>query len=288
MPAVVVTGVSTGIGWGAVKVLTQKGLHVFGSVRKQTDADRLKAEFGDKFTPLLLDVTDETAVRAGAAFVRDRMKGETLAGLVNNAGIAIGGPLLHQPLKDFKAQIEVNLIGAFIATQAFLPQLGADLSLKGKPGRVVNISSMGGKIGSPFLGGYCAAKHGLEGFSESLRRELMIYGIDVLVIGPGAVATPIWDKAEAQDVSQYANTDYGAILNKWTKGFYEDGRKGLSVERLGEEIHRALMEPSPPARRGVAPSWFFDWFLPSRLPVRWVDGAIRGRLGLKLLKRKSG
>jgi NAD(P)-dependent dehydrogenase (short-subunit alcohol dehydrogenase family) len=287
MPSVVVTGVSTGIGWGAVKVLTQKGLHVFGSVRKQADADRLKAEYGDKFSPLLFDVTDETAVRAGAAYVRDRMQGETLAGLVNNAGIAIGGPMLHQPLKDFRAQIDVNLIGAFIATQAFLPQLGADLTLKGKPGRVVNISSMGGRIGSPFLGGYCAAKHGLEGFSESLRRELMIYGIDVLILGPGAVATPIWDKAEGQDISQYAGTQYGEMLAKWAKGFYEDGRKGLSVERLGEEIHRALIEPSQPARRGVAPSWFFDWFLPSRLPVRWVDAAFRGRLGMKPLKRKS-
>jgi NAD(P)-dependent dehydrogenase (short-subunit alcohol dehydrogenase family) len=287
MASVVITGVSTGIGWGAAKVLTQKGVHVFGSVRKQADADRLKAELGAKFTPLLFDVTDETAVKAGAAYLRDMLKGETLSGLVNNAGIAIGGPLLHQPLKDFKAQIEVNLTGAFIATQAFLPQLGADLTLKGRPGRIVNISSMGGRIGSPFLGAYCAAKHGLEGFSESLRRELLIYGIDVLIIGPGAVATPIWDKAEAQDVSAYDKTDYGQILAKWTKGFYEDGRKGLSVERLGEEIHRALTESSPRARRGLAPSWFFDWFLPSRLPVRWVDSAIAGRLGLKPLKRKS-
>lgn len=287
MPSVVVTGVSTGIGWGAAKVLASKGLHVFGSVRKDADSKRLKDEFGANFTPLIFDVTDEVAVAAGADQVRVAMKGETLAGLVNNAGIAIGGPMLHQPLKDFRAQIEVNLIGAFIATKAFLPQLGADLSLKGKPGRVVNISSMGGRIGSPFLGGYCAAKHGLEGFSESLRRELMIYGIDVRVIGPGAVATPIWDKAEAQDVTMYANTDYGAILQRWTKAFYEDGRKGLSVERLGEEIHRAVVQPSAPARRGIAPRWFLDWFLPSRLPVRWVDAAIAGQLGLKRLTRKK-
>jgi hypothetical protein len=102
------------------------------------------------------------------------------------------------------------------------------------------------------------------------------------------VATPIWDKAEAQDVSAYDKTSYGAILAKWTKGFYEDGRKCLSVERLGEEIHRALTESAPRARRGLAPSWFFDWFLPSRLPVRWVDSAIAGRLGLKPLKRKAG
>ncbi|HAJ45042.1 MAG TPA: oxidoreductase, partial [Alphaproteobacteria bacterium] len=240
MRSVVVTGVSTGIGWGAVKVLTGKGLHVFGSVRKQADADRLKAEFGAKFTPLLFDVMDEAAVRKGAEQVRDTLKGETLLGLVNNAGIAIGGPLLHQSLKDFRAQIDINLIGAFITTQAFLPQLGADRTLKGKPGRVVHITSMGGKIGAPFLGAYCAAKHGLEGFSESLRRELMIYGIDSLVIGPGAVKTAIWDKAEAQDISIYANTDYKTILEKFTQNFYAEGRNGLPVERVGEEIYRML------------------------------------------------
>jgi NAD(P)-dependent dehydrogenase (short-subunit alcohol dehydrogenase family) len=213
------------------------------------------------------------------------MGGRTLTGLVNNAGIAIGGPLLHQPLKDFRAQIDVNLIGAFVTTQAFLPQLGADLSLAGKPGRIVNISSMGGKIGSPFLGGYCAAKHGLEGFSESLRRELMLYGVDVVIVGPGAVATPIWDKAEAQDLSAYDGTHYGPALRRFTKNFYADGRNGLSVERLGAKIHRVLTMASPPVRVALAPSWFFDWFLPATLPSRWVDAVIRGRMGLRPLRR---
>src|SRR5262249_14340461 len=125
MKSIVVTGASTGIGWGCVKVLTGKGFHVFGSVRKQADADRLSKEFGDRFTPLLFDVTDEAAVAAGARAVAARLNGETLAGLVNNAGIANPGPLLHVDIASFRQQMEVNVTGQLIVTQAFAPLLGA-------------------------------------------------------------------------------------------------------------------------------------------------------------------
>ena len=174
MNAVVVTGVSSGIGLGIAKSLAGKGIHVFGSVRRPTDGERVRQEVGALFTPLIFDVTDEDAVKAGAAEVRRMLSGKTMLGLVNNAGIATPGPLIHQPLNDYRKQIEVNLIGAFTVSQHFAPLLGADRALQGKPGRIVNITSLGGKIGSPFLGGYCSAKHGLEGLSESLRRELMI------------------------------------------------------------------------------------------------------------------
>src|SRR5689334_1429291 len=145
MKSVVVTGVSTGIGWGTARVLIRNGMHVFGSVRKQSDADRLANEFGGAFTPLLFDITDEAAVQAAAQLVRERLGGETLFGLVNNAGIATAGPLMHQPLEEFRYQIEVNLVGQLIVTRAFLPWLGTDRSLRGQPGRIVNISSVGGK-----------------------------------------------------------------------------------------------------------------------------------------------
>ena len=140
MKSVVVTGVSTGIGWGTTKVLTKAGFHVFGSVRKEADAQRLKQEFGDKFTPLLFDVTDVAAVKRGADQVRAALKGEKLFGLVNNAGIAVSGPLLELPVDDFRNQLEVNVTGPLIVTQAFAPLLGADATLKGQPGRIVNIS----------------------------------------------------------------------------------------------------------------------------------------------------
>jgi len=280
MNAVVITGVSTGIGWGAVKVLTNKGLHVFGSVRKQADADRLTKAFPTNFTPLMFDVTDEAGVRAGADVVRKALGGRTLMGLVNNAGIATPGPMLHQPLKDYRRQIEVNLIGAFTVSQAFAPLLGADRTLQGPPGRIVNITSLGGKIGSPFLGGYCSAKHGLEGLSESLRRELMLYGIDVVIVGPGAVKTPIWDKAEAMDTSAYARTDYGPAMEKMSAFMAGGARDGLPVERVGELVHRALTVRRPRVRYALAPDLLFDWIVPRALPRRWVDRIFARRLGL--------
>ena len=278
--SVVVTGVSTGIGRGVVKALCAKGLHVFGSVRKPADANALGGEFGSSFTPLVFDVTDEAAVRAGADVVRAALKGEALFGLVNNAGIAIPGPVLHRPVKDFRAQIEVNLIGAYTVSQAFAPLLGADRTLKGDPGRIVNVTSLGGRIGSPFLSGYCAAKHGLEGLSESLRRELILYGIDVIIVGPGAVKTPIWDKAEQMDASAFANTDYAEPFKKFTDYLAAGGRDGLPVEAVGAAIHHALTTRRPRTRYALAPSLLFDWLLPTTLPKRWVDRLFAQRLGL--------
>jgi NAD(P)-dependent dehydrogenase (short-subunit alcohol dehydrogenase family) len=236
MQNVVVTGVSTGIGWGITKVLIEHGFRVFGSVRKTQDAERLSIEFGERFTPLFFDVTDETAVQAAARQVRERLNGETLFGLVNNAGIAVPAPLMHQPTDDFRHQLEVNLVSVLIVTKAFLPLLGSDRSLKGKPGRIINISSVGGKAGGPFLGAYAASKHGLEGFSESLRRELMLYGIDVIIVGPGAVATPIWDKGEREDLSTYENTEYAEALRRVQKYMVEGGRKGYPPEKLAKSF----------------------------------------------------
>ena len=124
MQSVIVTGVSSGIGWGTAKILIQHGFHVFGSVRKSEDAQRLSAEWGTTFTPLLFDVTDEQAVRKAAAEVNDHLQGSTLFGLVNNAGIAVPAPLIYQPVGDFRHQIEVNLVGPLIVTQAFIDLLG--------------------------------------------------------------------------------------------------------------------------------------------------------------------
>jgi NAD(P)-dependent dehydrogenase (short-subunit alcohol dehydrogenase family) len=186
--------VPTGIGWGITKVLITKGLTVFGSVRQQSDADRLQREFGEAFAPLIMDVTDRQAVERAAAQVSAQLGSSTLAGLVNNAGIVVPGPLLHLPLEEYRRQLEVNLTDPLSVTQVFAPLLGADLARQGAAGRIINIGSTAGKIGIPFMGAYVASKHGLEGMSEAPRREMMIYGIDVIMIVPGPVATPIWDK----------------------------------------------------------------------------------------------
>ncbi|MBI3676806.1 MAG: SDR family NAD(P)-dependent oxidoreductase [Proteobacteria bacterium] len=280
MKSVVVTGASSGIGWGCAKVLIAKGFRVFGSVRKQQDAERLSKEFGANFVPLLFDVTDAAAVGAGARQVAAALGSETLAGLVNNAGIAVPGPLLYLDVDEFKNQLEVNLTGQLIVTQAFAPLLGSDTTRKGAPGRIVMISSVGGKNASPFVGPYNTSKFGLEGFSESLRRELMVFGIDVIVVAPGAVATPIWDKADSMDVSRYANTVYAGALDKVKEFMISNGRKGFAPEKLGEAVHKALTIAKPKTRYTVTPDPFQNWMV-NTLPKRMVDNIVAGRLGLR-------
>jgi NAD(P)-dependent dehydrogenase (short-subunit alcohol dehydrogenase family) len=279
MRSVVVTGTSTGIGWGTAKVLVAHGFRVFGSVRKQADAERLCGELGSRFVPLRFDVTDQAEVRAAAAEVRAALDGQTLAGLVNNAGVAVAGPLLHLPVEEFRRQIEINLTGVVIVTQAFGPLLGTDRRLVGEPGRVVNISSVGGRNGTPFVAPYNASKFALEGLSESLRRELLLFGIDVIVVAPGAVATPIWRKAEEVDVSPYRDTPYAAALDRIRSYMVALGKKGLPPERVGEVVMHALTTARPKVRYSVSPQPLQDW-LALNLPKRLVDRLIGARLGL--------
>lgn len=281
MKSVVVTGASTGIGWGAAKILIQNGYRVFGSVRKKEDAERLRAELGVGFHPLIFDVTDEKAVHAAADEVREMLNGETLFGLVNNAGVATPAPLMYQPIDEFRRQIEINLTGQLIVSQAFIPLLGADKTLSGKPGRIINVSSTSGKRGSPFVGAYSASKHALEGLSESLRIELMLFGIDVIVVGPGPIATPIWDKADHLDLSPYSHTEYIEAAIKLRTYLVEEGKRGYPPEKVGEVIFHALTTSHPRVRYAVVPNAFKSWFLPSLFPKRLQEYFIAKALGFK-------
>lgn len=279
MRTAVVTGVSTGIGWGITKVLIANGFRVFGSVRKQTDADKLSDEFGKSYVPLIFDVTDEQGVHAAADQVREHLEGSTLGGLVNNAGIAVGGPLLHLPLDQYRTQLEVNLTGTLASTQAFAPLLGADTALRGKPGRIANLGSVGGRNAYPFMAPYHVTKFGLEGFNESLRRELMMFGIEVAMIAPASIKTPIWDKAGETDFSDYEDTDYADVLQKFRDQMIAIGRAGLPVERVGEAVLHALTADKPKVRYVISGRpW--EVFLTEKLPRRWVDKVIAKRLGI--------
>ena len=212
---VVVTGTSTGIGWGTAKVLIAHGFRVFGSVRKASDAERLSAEFGELFVPLLFDVTDEAAVDAAAAQVRGELGGEKFAGLVNNAGVAVAGPLLDLPIEDFRRQIDINFTGVVITTRAFAPLSAPIAGSMVEPGRIINISSVGGKIRRARSWRPMPPRNSRwRVLSECLRRELLPFGIDVIVIAPGAVATPIWGKAEQLDITPYPNTPYATALER--------------------------------------------------------------------------
>lgn len=277
MRSVVISGTSTGIGASTARVLIERGLRVFGGVRQKADGDRLQRELGEDFEPLLFDVTDRSAVDSAASLVGQKLEGQTLCGLVNNAGIAVLGPLLHLEPGDFRQQLEVNLVGQLHVTQAFAPMLGAGTTFSGPPGRIVMMSSVAGRNASPFMGPYNTSKFGLEGFSECLRRELMLFGIDVIVIAPGAVATPIWDKAEALDPERLAHTPYAAAL-RIARSSIDDGRRGLPPARIGQVVYTALTTPRPKTRYVVTPTRLVQW-LTDTLPKRVVDRIVTKRLG---------
>ncbi len=275
--SVVITGVSTGIGEAAARLAARSGAHVFGSVRRPEAADALQAELGERFTRLIFDVRDHAAIQAAAETVRAALGGVRLGGLVNNAGVAVPGPLALMPIEDFRDQLEVGVIGQLAVCQAFLPLLGTDPELNGTPGRIVNVSSVAGKLGMPFLGAYAAGKHALEGLSESLRRELMLFGVDVSIVAPGAVATPIWDKAEEVPMDPYAATPYGQALRRLRNYALKTGRAGYPPERVAEVIWTALTTARPAARYPVVIHRFANWTIPRTLPV-WI-GLSGGGLG---------
>ena len=279
MRSVVITGASTGIGWATAKLLLDRGFRVFGSVRKPADADRLKAEFGANFIPLLFDVTDEAAVLAAAREVRAALAGETLAGLVNNAGIAVAGPVLELPADEFRRQMDVNFIGPIIATQAFGPLLGSDPSLKGPRGKIVMISSVAGKNGNPLTSAYSASKHAIEGLSESLRREMMLFGIDVIIVAPGAVKTPIWSKADEVDISAYRNSPYFPAMAAGPQIHAAPRRNRIAAgkDRRADRRRADVGQPAGALRDHAGPDAASDQAL---LPKRMVDRIIAKRLGL--------
>jgi NAD(P)-dependent dehydrogenase (short-subunit alcohol dehydrogenase family) len=285
MKQVVITGVSTGIGHASTKVLIDRGFRVFGSVRRQEDADRVQEEFGEAFVPLLFDVTDEAAVQLAADKVGRDLGTSTLDGLVNNAGIEVTGPLAHLPVDQFRQQLEVNLVGPLIVTKAFLPLLGSDLARKGKPGRIVNISSTSGEIAGPFTGAYSASKFGLEGFSDSLRRELILFGIDVIVIRPGAVVTPIWQKAEAGVTERFRGTPFVDALETFERYSADEATKGLAPEVIGQAVWRALTSPRPKVRTAIVPQRFKNWTIPQLIPMRILDKLVAQFFGIKSRKR---
>jgi NAD(P)-dependent dehydrogenase (short-subunit alcohol dehydrogenase family) len=281
---VVVTGVSTGIGHATTKVLISRGFRVFGSVRKQADADRLQKEFGDDFAPLIMDITDADAVHQAAQKVGSMISDRNLVGLVNNAGIVVSGPLLYLRPSEYRRQLEANMISPLVVIQAFAPFLGTDKKMQGPAGRIVNISSTGAKVAIPLIGGYSSSKAGLEGMSDALRQELMLFGIDVVMIEPGTVNTAMYDKGEKEDLSEFKPTEYWEAVQNFQKYIVTEARtNGLPPERLGEAVHVALTTAKPKARYAVVPQRFKNWTLPRLLPTRMLDAYLAKQM--KLTKR---
>ncbi len=279
MKQILITGVSTGIGRAAAEAFVSRGYAVFGTVRSQSDADALQTALGQSFTPLQLDVTDERSVVEAADRVKLALQGDGLTALINNAGMVTPGPLAHMPLAEFRKQLDVNVTGVLAVTQAFLPLLGAGKGSPYSPGRIINVSSVSGRLVYPFMGAYAASKHALEAVTDALRRELMPYGIDVISIQPGTTRTPIIGKFGEQ-VARYANTDYGPILTSLSEAMEERERSALPVQRIVDVLSLAVESPRPKTRYPVPRKRMTGWILPRLLPDRWFDRLIASQLDL--------
>jgi NAD(P)-dependent dehydrogenase (short-subunit alcohol dehydrogenase family) len=241
--AVVVTGASTGIGEACARMLAEHGFRVFAGVRKDADGERVRAS-GERIEPVRLDVTDEASIAAAAQQVGEA----PLAGLVNNAGISVSGPLEFVPLDEWRHQLEVNVIGQVAVTQAFLP------ALRRAKGRIVNISSVGGRVAAPMLSPYAASKFAIEGLSDSLRRELRPLGVHVAVIEPGSIATEIWRKGTAAadellaDAPPEVEQVYGPTIAAIRAQAVKSAEEAIPPEDVAKAVEHALTARRPRTR----------------------------------------
>lgn len=274
---VVVTGVSSGIGQAIAKALSAAGYPIFGSVRRPEDAAAFQAETGG--TALLFDIRDEAAIAEAAAKVAATAGESGIAALVNNAGIALPGALERIPVERFRDQLEIGVIGPLAVTKAFLPLLKGG-GARSRAGRIVNISSVAGATAMPFLGPYSAAKFGLEAMSDSLRRELAVYGIDVVVIQPGGIATPAWEKAAAEDSSAFADGPYQKAAAEFRELALAAGTGGMAAGRVADLVRRVLRARRPRPRYLITPHPVTERII-RRLPTRLLDLLIARRLGLR-------
>ena len=280
MKSVVITGTSTGIGYQTSKTLIASGYRVFGSVRTNEDADRVAMELGKNFIPLVFDVTDEQAVKESVSKVSALLDNQTLAGLINNAGIAVFGAVQNLTAEEFKHQFDVNLLGVFHCTQAYMDLLGADKDRHGAPGKIINISSISGELAMPFMSAYNMSKFGLEGFSEALRRELMIFGIDVVVVAPGPIKTPIWTKVDKVGMlKRYDNSVYRKVSSKMVRFAEALEKKGVSSEVVAQRILTILTNSKSKTRYRIDAQWFQNALL-SLLPKRTSDKMIAKQMSI--------
>lgn len=278
--AVVVTGASTGIGEACALRLDKQGFRVFAGVRKSEDGERLKQQTSDRLSPVIIDVVDEASIAAAAAEVASATGDSGLVGLINNAGIALGGPLEFLPVAELRRQLEVNVIGQIAVTQAFMPLLR-----KGN-GRVVNIGSDSGRLATPFLGPYCASKFAMEALTDSLRQELRPWGIEVSIIQPGSITTPIWEKARtiADDVVDQlpprAHELYEDAIEAIRTNIDEMASRGIPADEVAKAAERALTARKPKTRYAVGRDAWIAMLLSRLAPDRLRDRLVAWQMGL--------
>jgi NAD(P)-dependent dehydrogenase (short-subunit alcohol dehydrogenase family) len=259
---VVITGASTGIGRSCALHLDKLGFRVFAGVRKDVDGQTLRRHASGLLQPIIIDVTNEATINMAVKMVTDSVGEMGLTGLVNNAGIVVAGPLEFLPLAEIRQQFEINVLGQIAVTQAFLP-----LIRQGGNGRIINMGSMSGRIAMPFMGPYAASKFALEALTDSLRLELHPWGIKVIIIEPGAVKTPIWEKTIRighqiiDKLPPQAHQFYGLILKRLPEAARKSNQAGVSPEKVALAVTHALTVPQPKiryqvGRDAIMVSWF--------------------------------
>jgi NAD(P)-dependent dehydrogenase (short-subunit alcohol dehydrogenase family) len=274
-----VTGSSTGIGRATALRLDAGGWRVFAGVRRQEDADSLRAEGSERLTPVTIDVTDTEAIAAAAGLIRSELGGAGLDGLVNNAGIGIPSPLETIPIEDFRRQIEVNLVGQVAVTQAMLPLI------REARGRIVFISSIGGRIAFPLGGAYHAAKFGIEAVGDVFRQELRPWGISVSIVEPGSIDTPIWERGdrEADAIGERVPAReelYGEAVKAYGKMSRQLAERGIPPAKVAEAIEHALCAKRPRPRYLIGLDAKFQARASIVIPTRVFDRIVARTLGL--------
>ena len=281
MRSVLVTGVSTGIGKAIAEELLNNEFIVIGSVRKESDGEDLKKRFEENFYPVKFDVTKKQEIQKAKVEVEKILtdRKSYLSCVINNAGIALGGPVRYLDVDIFRKQFEVNFFGLIEVTKTFLDLLIDHNSYKMK-NKIINIGSISGKRSYPFVGPYTASKHALEGFTDALRRELLIHDVDVVLIQPGPIRTPIWDKAPKIEDNPFLKTEYEIPLRKFNKGYIKLGVDGYSPTIIGNKIVNVMNTNKPRTRYVITPKIFKNYLIPGFLPDRWVDRLTGKMLGL--------
>lgn len=277
---ILITGASTGIGEACARWLDRQGHHVFAGVRRQADADRLRANASERLRPITIDVTDGASVLEARARIERDVGSDGLDGLVNNAGIAVAAPLEYVPLDEFRRQLEVNVTGQIAVTQAFLP------ILRRARGRVVFMGSIGGRMSVPFLAPYCASKFALEAIADALRVELQPWGIRVAIIEPGSIATPIWEKSGGDADAMRAKLPaavmehYGEAITAMRRAAAQTGRRGIPAEHVARAVEHALTAAHPRTRYLVGRDARIRAVLAALIPDRVRDRIVTGAMKL--------
>lgn len=278
MRSVLVTGASTGIGRATAMRLDASGWRVFAGVRDPAAAENLQSDASSRLTPVFLDVTEPEQIAAAAALVEKESEGG-LDGLVNNAGVAIPGPLETIPLEDFRRQLEVNLFAYVAVTQALLPQI------RRAEGRIVFISSIGGRIAFPFGGPYHASKFATEAIGDVFRQELRPWGLKVAIIEPGSIDTPIWERGqrkgeEIEAKAPQTNLLYGAAIEKFRKVIEDTADRGIPPEKVAKAISHALESSRPKSRYLVGLDAKLQARLKPLIPTPLFDRIVARQLDL--------